>query len=198
MEWDHLFDDLEGQLASEWEAERAALDAESERLRISKLTLHDRLRALCGQASVVVLDLGDEHRLHATMRTIGADWIAVTIRNDPRPLIVPIAAIAGVGTDHGSLLGSLAETAELSPLRARMDLGFVLRDLARRRTTVALAVRDGGLQHGTIDRAGADHLDIALHDAGEPRRTSTVRGFRVVPFSSLRWIRAEQPGARLP
>ena len=29
MRWDRLFEDLEGQLASEWEAERAALDAES-------------------------------------------------------------------------------------------------------------------------------------------------------------------------
>ncbi|MFC4140259.1 MULTISPECIES: hypothetical protein [unclassified Microbacterium] len=198
MEWDHLFDDLEGQLASEWEAERAALDAESERLRISKLTLHDRLRALCAQASVVVLDLGDDHRLHATMRTMGADWIAVTAQDDPRPLIVPVPAVAEVGTDHGSLLGSLDETAGLTPLRARMDLGFVLRDLARRRAPVTLSLHDGRLRRGTLDRAGADHLDIALHDAGEPRRTSTVQGFRVVPFSSLRWVRVEQPGARLP
>lgn len=47
MHWDRLFDDLESQLASEWEAERAALDAESERLRISRLDLHSRLRQLC-------------------------------------------------------------------------------------------------------------------------------------------------------
>ncbi|MFE6734135.1 hypothetical protein [Microbacterium sp. NPDC057650] len=198
MEWDHLFDDLEGQLASEWEAERAALDAESERLRISRLDLHDRLRALCSQASVVALGLGDGERLHATARTMGADWIAVTPQNDARPTIVPISAITAVDTDHGSLLGSLDASAPLAPLRARMTLGFVLRDLAQRRVPVSLALRDGGLRHGTIDRAGADHLDIALHDLGEPRRTSAVHGFRIVPFSSLRWVRAERSGTRMP
>ncbi|UJP11433.1 hypothetical protein L2X99_07985 [Microbacterium sp. KUDC0406] len=198
MEWDHLFDDLEGQLASEWEAERAALDSESERLRISKLELRDRLRALCAQASVVVLDLGDRHRLRATTRTMGADWIAVTVQGDARPVLVPVSAITAVDTDHGSLLGSLDETAPLGALRDRMDLGFVLRDLARRRLPLTLSLRDGSLQHGTIDRAGADHLDLALHDAGQPRRTSTVQGFRMVPFSALRWVRAEQHGALLP
>lgn len=198
MEWDHLFDDLEGQLASEWEAERAALDAESERLRISKLDLRDRLRALCAQASVVVIDLGDGERLHATARTMGADWLAVTSGDDSRPLIVPIAAITAMGTDRGSLLGSLDVSAPLAPLRARMTLGFVLRDLAQRRVSVTLALRDGTLLHGTIDRAGADHLDLALHDADQPRRTSTVRGFRIVPFPSLRWVRAERAGTRIP
>ncbi|MFE6995249.1 hypothetical protein ACFVAE_04775 [Microbacterium sp. NPDC057659] len=197
MEWDHLFDDLEGQLASEWEAERAALDAESERLRISKLDLRDRLRALCAQASVIVLDLGDGERLRATARTMGADWVAVTAQDDTRPTLVPLSAITAVGTDHGSLLASLDASAPLTPLRARMTLGFMLRDLAQRRIPVALALRDGGLQHGTIDRAGADHLDMALHDAGEPRRSASVQGFRIVPFSSLRWVRAERPGTRI-
>jgi hypothetical protein len=198
VEWEHLFDDLEGQLASEWEAERAALDAESERLRISKLDLRDRLRALCAQSAVVVLELGDAERLHATVRTMGADWVAVTAQDDTRPMIVPISAITSVGTDHGHLLGSLDASAPLAPLRARMTLGFVLRDLAQRRVPVILSLRDGTLRHGTIDRAGADHLDIALHDSGEPRRTSTVRGFRIVPFTSLRWVREERSGVRMP
>ena len=39
MRWDRFFDDLEGQLASEWEAERAVLDSESERLRVARMTL---------------------------------------------------------------------------------------------------------------------------------------------------------------
>ena len=55
VEWEHLFDDLEGQLAAEWESERAALDAESERLRISKVTLHDRLRVMSAHDSRMVL-----------------------------------------------------------------------------------------------------------------------------------------------
>ena len=42
-----------------------------------------------------------------------------------------------------------------------------------------------------FDRAGADHLDIALHDPGSPRRTGEVTGYRMVPFAALAWVRAE-------
>ena len=52
VHWDRLFEDLEGQLASEWESERAALDAESERLRISRLEQRSRLRVVCASAGV--------------------------------------------------------------------------------------------------------------------------------------------------
>jgi hypothetical protein len=46
---------------------------------------------------------------------------------------------------------------------------------------------------GTIDRAGADHLDLALHDAGSPRRARAVTGFRVVPFASVLSIGTDAP-----
>ena len=46
MRWDRFFDDLEDQLASEWEAERAALDTEAERLRLSRVQLSERLTLL--------------------------------------------------------------------------------------------------------------------------------------------------------
>ena len=49
---------------------------------------------------------------------------------------------------------------------------------------------------GTIDRAGADHLDIALHEPGTPRRASEVSGHRVVPFGAVAWIRLDS-GATL-
>ena len=38
MRWDRLFDDLEAQASAEWEAERAALASESERVRLSRHT----------------------------------------------------------------------------------------------------------------------------------------------------------------
>ena len=50
MRWDRFFDDLEDQLASEWEAERAVLDTEAERLRLSRVTLRERLRGLPASA----------------------------------------------------------------------------------------------------------------------------------------------------
>ena len=76
-----------------------------------------------------------------------------------------------------------------------MTLGFLLRDLARRRTPLHVALRDGERLHGTVDRAGADHLDLAVHDAGQARRTDAVRAFRIVPFDAL--VSARMDGAVL-
>ena len=63
MRWDRFFDDLEDQLASEWEAERAALDTEAERLRLSRVQLAERLTLLTSRdpaaPAVVSLDLAD-------------------------------------------------------------------------------------------------------------------------------------------
>jgi len=202
MQWDRLFEDLESQLSSEWEAERAVLDAESERLRISRLDLRDRLRVLCGAHAAATLDLPGRQRVRVVLRALGADWLAA----DPsagdgaaatRALrLFPLPALEGIGTDHGMILSSLDVDGErVPPLRERMTLGFVLRDLARRRVPVRIATTGGDDLHGTIDRAGADHLDLAMHDAGEARRASSVHGFRILPFSALAWV--QTPGDQM-
>lgn len=203
MHWDRLFEDLEGQLASEWEAERAALDAESERLRIARLELRSRLRMLCAFGAEAVIDLASGRRLPVTLRTLGADWIAVTSRvadgtqTGPATLLVPEQAIAGITLDHGMVLASLEETTPSDhALRERMTLGFVLRDLARRRVAVQVSMLAGDDMHGTIDRAAADHLDLAVHDAGDARRAAAVQAFRIIPFSRLVAVRT--PGAQVP
>ena len=72
-----------------------------------------------------------------------------------------------------------------------MSFGFVLRDLVRRRLAVTVHLRDGAALSGTIDRAGADHLDLALHDPGSPRRAASVTGFRMIPFDAVAWVRLE-------
>ncbi|MBT2485438.1 MULTISPECIES: hypothetical protein [unclassified Microbacterium] len=203
MHWDRLFEELEGQLASEWEAERAALDAESERLRISRLELRARLRVLCATGADATLDLGDGQRLPVTLEAMGADWIAAISRVGtgprlPRPtLIIPQHAITGLTLDHGMILSSLEQTdPQGHELRERMTLGFVMRDLARRRVPVHISTLVGEDVHGTIDRAAADHLDLALHDAGEARRAGAVQGFRLIPFTAVTAVRT--PGSQMP
>lgn len=202
MNWDRLFEDLEGQLASEWEAERAARDAESERLRIAQLTLRSRLRFLCERQASIVMDLANGRRLPLTLRTVGADWIAAdstTVRGGGSAqsmLVIPLHAVHGISTDHGMVLGSLDEQAAASsPLRERMTLGFILRDLARRRVPLHLSTANAEDIHGTIDRAGSDHLDLALHDAGTARLAAAVQGFRIVPFEAVVSVRTtgDQP-----
>ncbi|MFK4760539.1 hypothetical protein ACI3KS_06355 [Microbacterium sp. ZW T5_45] len=204
MQWERLFDDLEGQLASEWEAERAALAAESERLRISRLDLRSRLRLLCGAEALVTVDLIRGRREPVRLAALGADWIGAAsspaegTRAARSMLVIPLSALRGLGIDHGLLLSSLEEQAEQQPnLRERMTLGFLLRDLARRRLPVRVQTVEGEDLHGTIDRAGADHLDLALHDAGSARLASAVQGFRIIPFEAIACVRtaagADQP-----
>jgi len=193
VHWDHIFEDLEGQLAAEWEAERAVLDGESERLRISRLDLRTRLRKLQVRERAVILRLSDGARRSVRLRAVGADWLATQSAESAATLIVPLAAVTSMETDHGSLLEALEDsTMPPDTLRERMTLGFVLRDLGRRRISLRIALRDGEILHGTIDRAGVDHLDLAVHDAGEARRAAAVRAFRMVPFDALVWL---QPGS---
>ncbi len=186
MHWENLFDDMENQLASEWEADRAALDAESERLRIARMTLAERLRALAGSAHILRVDLDGSEPLRGRLRDVGVDW--ATLDAERRLVIVPLPAIRGIGTELDALLASLDPAAPAPRMRDRMTLGFVLRDLARRRMPLHLCADGPGVLHGTLDRAGADHLDIALHEPNEPRRASAVRDYRMIPFGAVRWL----------
>jgi len=197
VRWDRFFDDLEEQLASEWEAERAALDSEAERLRLSRVPLRDRLTALAAVegGAGASFELRDSTVVVARVSGVGADWVALEpAEGRAGSLIVPLAALMGIGMPHADLLRS-ARPVAASALRDRMTLGFALRDLVRRRIGVTLHLSSGRAVSGTIDRAGVDHLDLALHEPGTPRRADEVSGHRIVPFDAIVWIRLE-PGAR--
>jgi len=193
VRWDQFFDDLEGQLASEWEAERAALDTEAERLRLSRVALRERLTALVDSkrdAPPPSFEVVDGTVLSAGVTGVGADWVALE-GGRTGALVVPFASIAGIGMPHADVLRSARPTAARSALADRMTLGFVVRDLVRRRVAVTVHLTHGRVLSGTIDRAGADHLDIALHEQGTPRRAAAVTGHRIVPFAAVAWIRLD-------
>jgi len=194
VRWDRFFEDLEDQLDSEWEAERAALESEAERLRLSRLSLAQRLRALtASEAGTVAVDLVDGSAVPGRVTGVGADWLALALAETRAgAAIVPLEAVAGIGMASADLLRT-ARADPVPPVRLseRMTLGFVLRDLARRRVPVTVHGRSGRAAAGTIDRALADHLDLALHDPGQPRRAPAVTAFRLIPFSAIAWIRLE-------
>ncbi|GAA1946377.1 hypothetical protein [Microbacterium deminutum] len=197
MRWDRFFDDLEDQLASEWEAERAALDTEAERLRLSRVALRDRLGRLVDRdrsTTTPSFELSDGTVLLAEVSGVGADWVALEPDHGRSgAVLVPFDSMMCVGMPHPDLLLSARPSPARSALADRLTLGFVLRDLVRRRTPVALHLYSGRHLTGTIDRAGADHLDLALHEPGSPRRADAVTGHRIVPFRAVSWIRLDGP-----
>jgi len=76
-------------------------------------------------------------------------------------------------------------------LAERMTWGFVLRDLARRRVPVTVQLGSARTLSGTIDRAAADHFDLALHEPGGLRRQDEVTGYRLVAFAAVSWLRLD-------
>ncbi|WP_438353492.1 hypothetical protein [Microbacterium sp. CJ88] len=200
MRWDRFFEDLEDQLASEWEAERAALDTEAERLRLARVAMRERLRALAEREPSVApsFELADGTVEVAPVTGVGADWVGLAPAGPPGAMIVPLAAIVAIGMPHAELLRSArADGGAASTLGDRMTLGFVLRDVSRRRLPVTVSLRGGRVLTGTIDRAGADHLDLALHDPGAARRADAVSGHRMVPFDAIVRVRVDAPVALL-
>lgn len=202
VRWDRFFEDLEDQLDSEWEAERAALDSEAERLRLARLGLRDRLRALAEpDGPELSVDLAGGTDVRGRLGAVGADWIGMTAPAGHAGIaLIPLAAVLSFGMPQTDLLRSARADAASGPpatLRERMTLGFVLRDIARRRVPVTVRLRDGRVLAGTIDRALSDHLDLALHDPAEPRRATAVAGVRMIPLDALAAVRLEQPYASL-
>ena len=197
MRWDRFFEDLEDQLASEWEAERAALDTEAERLRLSRVTLRERLQALRADTTgggVPAFEFADGATVAGRPTAVGADWVGLEASGSRSgAALVPLAAIVAIGMPESDVVRSARPaTATIRPgLAERMTLGFVLRDLARRRIPVTVHLIGGRTLTGTIDRAGADHLDLALHEPGSPRRAGEITGFRVIPLAALAWVRMD-------
>jgi hypothetical protein len=194
MRWDNLFDDLEGQLEQELSAEELDVRAEEERLRLGRLSLRDRIVAVVEAPGVdaaagIRLVLADGSPLTVRPHTFGRDWFSATIDDSSRraQAIVPMAAIASVVFTRAQAAASLTATpSELSQtsLPARLTLSFVLRDLCRRRAALDVSTLTGAL-HGTIDRVGRDHIDLAVHETGEARRESAVRESRAIPLTQL-------------
>ena len=200
MRWDNLFDDLEGQLEQELEAEDVDLRAEEERLRLGRLSLRERILAVHEVQSrhspySIQVQLADGLIARLRPTTIGRDWFSADVVDGESvsgPCVVPFAAITAVFFTRPQLSDSLAPqppSESSRGLSSRLGLGFVLRDLCRRRS--ALELRLVGLQaFGTIDRVGRDHFDLAVHERGAARRASAVSQYRVVPFDQLLFVRA--------
>lgn len=190
MRWQRFFEDLEHQLDSEWEAERAALQTESERLRLSRLDLRERLGALADDGAALTVEFSGARMLRGRATGAGVDWLTLDLDVGLRgsAAVVPSAAIEAVVAAEPDLLRSARPRVPRPPSSERMTFGFVLRDLVRRRTAVQVHTEGGREWAGTIDRAGADHLDLALHDPGAARRAEAIVGHRLIALRAVSWV----------
>lgn len=195
MRWENLFDDLESQLEHELGSEEVDLRAEEERLRLGRLSLRDRLislhRAQGRGARPIRFALVDRSVIAMRTLTVGKDWLSGDLAGEGRreQCILPLASIASMLLERQQIEPSLdGAGADDQPLAARLGLQFVLRDLCRRRRAVWLELADGRL-HGTIDRVGRDHLDLAVHEAGTARREGAISEYRTIPLARLLLVR---------
>jgi hypothetical protein len=195
VRWDNLFDDLEGQLENELNAEDLDLRAEEERLRLGRLSLRQRLTAVSSgpgrsRASRILLVGGQTVTVRPT--TFGRDWLAADLLDagggGPQCL-VPFTAIAAVILLPEQVALSLEpEPDATARLVDRIGLPFVLRDLCRRRKGLEIQTAIGVVT-GTIDRVGRDHLDLAVHALGTARRAAEVQQYRIIPLAQIQLVR---------
>lgn len=193
MRWDDLFDDLESQLEQELGAEEVDLLAEEERLRLGRLALRDRVIAMAGPGEgapePLRLALRGGDTVTVVVGSVGRDWLVGQLSGVRRgSCVVPLAAIASLLPSAEQAARSAAGDPTPEPpvsLSARLGLTFVLRDLCRRRAAVELSTASAGVLHGTIDRVGRDHVDLAEHAPGEPRRAASVGRIRILPLGEL-------------
>ncbi|MEO6505800.1 MAG: hypothetical protein ABIW36_07335 [Terrimesophilobacter sp.] len=195
MRWDNLFDDLESQLEQGLTADEVDLRAEEERLRLGRLGLRERIAAIL-QAQKYDPAYGLRFTLHGgeglSLRpvAVGKDWMSADVLDDSTrhaQCVLPFHAIASVMLTPSQVQQSLnaMSTRDSEPgITSRLGLGFVLRDLCRRRREVSVHLADGDL-HGTIDRVGRDHFDLAVHDPGAARRDSAVFSYRIIPLDQV-------------
>jgi hypothetical protein len=178
VRWDELFADLEAQASALDVAERAAEIAERTRIEVGGLGVHDRLAAGVG-ASVRVEALGGEARA-GTIARVGADWVLLD-EGAGRESVIAIDAIRSVA----GLGRASAVPGSGGAVHARLVLRTALRGVARDRSTVRLHLRDGAALDATLDRVGADFVEVARHAPGEPRRRGEVRDVLLLPLAAL-------------
>jgi hypothetical protein len=183
VRWRALFDDLEAQLDAARAAELAGEVAERSRLEAARVLLADRIAGAVGHPLGVSLPgLGV---VRGTLLDAGADWLLLD-EGAGREALVPLAAALGI---TGAGRASAAPEAG-GAVGKRLDLRWALRALARGRAGVAVVLTDGATLHGTLDRVGADHVDLAEHAPGEARRAAQVRGVRLVPLRAVAIVRS--------
>lgn len=181
MRWDRLFRDLEAQLDAADAAELGAEVADRTRRESALVALVDRVRGAAG--SRVSARVAGTGAVEGVLLEAGSQWLLVA-EDGGRQTVLPLAAVLSVAG-----LG-VRTSAPGDQVFSRLGLAAALRAIARDRAGVSVGLVDGSVLTGTLDRVGADFVEVSLHGAGEPRRHDEVSGVRTVPFAALASVRS--------
>ncbi len=178
MRWQLLFDDLEAQLDRRAASDLIAEVAERVRAERATIGLAERLLAHGGQDLRLVLTDGE---VCGRVADVAPQWLL--LEEGSAQVLVPATALVAV---RG--LGR-AVAQEPGTVLRRLSLGHALRALARDRNAVTVCAA-GSVLTGTVDRVGSDHLDLAVHAPGEPRRAGAVTAVLAVSFAHIQSVRS--------
>jgi hypothetical protein len=187
MRWHQLFADLQAQFEAEEAAAEGSESASRARAEMGAVRMAERLRGALGLC--VVLGCGAAGQVAGVLVDVGVDWLLTEDERGRQALVATkaVRTVAGLGR----------RTAAVEPAGAviqRLDLRRALRALARDRSAVQLVLDDGGVLGGTLDRVGADYVELAQHPADTPRRAEAVQGVRAVVIDAIAVVRTAPTG----
>jgi hypothetical protein len=177
---DDLLADLEAEFAAEQARAFEGEVTELARAEQAGADLAARLRAGIGGA--VTAATADGTTWRGVLVSTGPDWLLVRVDAGAEVLL----ATAALSWVEG--LPRRPAPADASTRRAaRIGLPIVLRRLARDRGSVQVYLQDRMNLVGTLERTGADFVELVVHAAGEDVRSGT--GVRVLPLAALVAVR---------
>jgi hypothetical protein len=176
-----LFADLESQFAAMQDSDLYGEVADRIRAEMGRIAVLDRLRGALG--TVVRFDLDGGRRVEGELVRVGKDCLLIA-SGRAEEWLVPLAAVTAV---HG--LGPWADQGD-GAVSGRLGLNHLLRGIARDRSPVTVFCASAEqAASGTIDRVGADFLELAEHPLDVPRRRGDVSNVRLVPLTALVAVR---------
>jgi hypothetical protein len=181
MRWDELFADLEAQLEQAEATELAGEVADRTRREASLLRIPDRLGAAVGRDLVVHCQGAGP--VAGRLTEVGPDWLLLESPTRHEVLVNAVHVVDVVG------LTPAAEQQDGKVWRA-LDLAWALRGLARSRVAVQVVQCSGAQRSGTLDRVGADFVELAEHPPGEARRPSSVHQVVLIPIAAMSVVRS--------
>jgi hypothetical protein len=193
VRWEQLFAELEARFDELADAQMMAELADRQRLAAGSVGMVQRFAGAVG--ATLRIRTQDGPVVGGQLREVGPDWLLLG-QQGPGELLVALRAVTGVE-------GLAATTGPpLSALAMRMDLRLALRGLARDRSPVLVTVAGAGGSpegrssdlSGTIDRVGADFVELAQHAVWEPRRAMSVRSVALVPLAAIITVRSMPAG----